>query len=287
MARPLHNHPLYEISSIGRPIDPRFPSNKAIMIVCAVALVGGAVWGGVQDGTLAGAAAQGLSATLTVFLAWALGRELDPDVNRTAFIAVAFAVAVWAMLGASDLWITAATLGLTRIVNRTVGPPAKLTDSCIVAGVIAFAVLWAGHWTLTLAAAIAFALDAVLPEGRKRQLVFGAIMLALLGWVLLRPAELGGTPLALVMPTFPLRIGALVLVYAIAVMTLPPVESTCDLPDHPLRRRRVQGGMVIALLVAVLAQFETARAVGAPTLLGVLTATVLGRLLPRRTLPKP
>lgn len=293
MARPFHEHPLYKISAIGRPVDPRVPSNRAIIIVCVLALAAGATWGGVQGGTLAAAAQGGLSAAVTVFLAWALGRELDPDVNRTAFIAVGFAVAVWAVLGTSDLWITAVTVALTRIVNRTVGPPAKLTDSAIVAGVIVFAVLWVGHWTLALAAAIAFALDAMLPEGRKRQLVFGGIMLLVFAVAVLSPGALGvASPVTVAMPIFPLGVGALVLVlvcaYALAVLTLPPVESSCDLPGHILRHRRVQGGMIIALIVAVLAQFEgqAAQAVAAPTLLGVLTATVLARVLPRRALTK-
>jgi len=88
-------HGLYRFTSIGRPLDPRYPTNRAVQVLMPIAaLVGGGVawFGGVDAKGIAFAALGGL---LVVFGCWALGRELAPDDNPGAFIGMAFAFAAF------------------------------------------------------------------------------------------------------------------------------------------------------------------------------------------------
>ena len=271
MARPLHEHPLYRFSSIARPLDPRWPSNKAILIVQALAFAAGAVWGFVQTGDWQQALVTGVSAALTAFLSWALGRELDPDLNLTAWIAVALAGLAFVGLGQADLWTLVAALGLGRVVSRTVGPPARWTDLAMILGLVAAALFVSQRWTLCLAAAVALALDALLPEGRKSRLLLAAAAIVLL------PIAWSTGHLQATLPSHPFGIGVLVVASGAAILTAPAPASSCDVPGHDLHRRRLQGGMLVALLVAVLAHFEPTTTMPAPGVTACLLAMVAGR----------
>ena len=45
LARAYHEHPIFRLSSIGRPVDARYPSNKAVLLLMLVALLAGIGWG--------------------------------------------------------------------------------------------------------------------------------------------------------------------------------------------------------------------------------------------------
>lgn len=280
MGHGAREHPIYRISSIGRPVDLRLLGNTAIVIVAAVALVGGAVWGWVQAGSLGAALAAGGSAALVAFLSWALGRELDPDVNATAFVGVGLALAIWVVVDGGDLWPLAAALIGSRIVNRTVGPPARITDAIVVVGLVGIGVLFSGRWSLALIGAVAFVLDAILKDGVRRSWIFAA---ASLGWL---PLAWQRGHLQIEAMTRPWVVGTIAFAFVVAIATLPPPRSPCDLPGHALDRRRLQGGMLVALFAALLAQLDTT-GLAAPSLLAVLTATVLGRAWPHGGSSRP
>ena len=275
MPRSAHEHPLYRFSSVSRPVDPSFPSNKAIVVVCALVLVASSLWGWVEHGTVGQAALVGLTGAVLAFLSWALGRELDPDVNATAFVVVASTLGAWIVFDDAGLVPLVVALATSRVVNRTVGPPAKLSDQVGVLAIIGVVVLVAGRWSLGIAGAAAFALDAVLSNGRRRSWVFA---IACLGFVAGEWVRLG-TPLGTL--SQPAVIGVLAVGFIIAVITLPAPKSSCDLPGHHLDRRRVQAGMVVTLIVALGLQLETTAGLAAPTLLAVLVGTIIGRAWPR------
>jgi hypothetical protein len=275
MPRPVHEHPLYRFSFVSRPVDPRFPSNKAILVVCVLVLVGGGVWGWIEHETVGPAALTGVTGALLAFVSWALGRELDPDVNATAFVVVASTLGAWAVFEDSGLVPLVVALATSRVVNRTVGPPAKLSDEVGVLAIIGVVVLVAGRWSLGIAGAAAFAFDAVLSNGRRRSWLFAIASLAFAAGEWVRR----GTPLGPL--SHPALIGALVVGFIIAVITLPAPKSSCDLPGHRLDRRRVQAGMLVTLIVALGLQLETTAELAAPTLLAVLVGTMIGRVWPR------
>jgi hypothetical protein len=270
----------YRLTALGRPIDPKYPTNRAALVGGAVALVAGAVWGWVDEGTFAAAGLLAVAAAVTVVGAWALGRELDPDGPHTAFIAIAFALVPLFLFGDSDLWTLLPAIGLARVVNRSVGPPAKLLDLVGVTAVIGVAVLLAERWSLGVVATLAFIFDAALPGGRRDRYVFAALTAATVGvaWVLH-----GGLPLSL--PRHGFGLGALIIAVALTIATLPPLESVTDVPGHDLHYRRVQGGVAIVLLLVLIAQFEPASTLPASGAIGCLVATVAGRITRRAPAP--
>ena len=118
------------ITSIGRPVDPAWPTNQAILILSLTVLLVVAafriVFGGLAflPALVAGSFAGG-----SVFLAWAFARELDPDHDLAAFVGALIALPAWELLGSPGFTSLVLLLLGLRIVNRTVGPPARPLDS--------------------------------------------------------------------------------------------------------------------------------------------------------------
>ena len=104
---------------------------------------------------------------LAVFLAWALGRELDPDRDGAAFVAAGLALlASWTLGRPSILGLFLILLSL-RLVNRTVGPRARALDSLLVFGFALFVVA-RGEWLPGAVAGTAFLLDGLLRPAHRR-----------------------------------------------------------------------------------------------------------------------
>jgi len=126
------------MSGLGRPIDLSYPSNRyavAILLLSGAvgsiaAFVAGEGWlESLAWGVLAGGAA---------FLAWAIGREVDPDRASTAAIAAPLAAAAVAV-GRPSLWSAAAVLLAARVAVRSTGVAPKPVDLAMVAVVVAAA----------------------------------------------------------------------------------------------------------------------------------------------------
>ncbi|MCA9690098.1 MAG: hypothetical protein KC636_10850 [Myxococcales bacterium] len=274
-------HPLYSVTHIGRPVDPAYPTNLAILVLmpaiggiaAALAYHGGADWSSMFAAFALGG--------LTVFLTWALGRELAPDDNPAAFLAV-IAVSPAIFWGLSlDLVLTGLMIGLTRVVNRTVGPPPKPGDvAALLLAVLAVSIL-RGDWLLPLLAAGAFGLAGALrdpdPHGRPAAAVCVVAAIALLS----RTFE----PAGCTCPCDPILwiAGGCALLFAIVIVAQPAPRSEADLQPRTLSRRRVQGGMLVALAAAGLTlRGGAAGVLSAAPLWAAMIGVVLGRALPRR-----
>ena len=81
---------IYRLTSIGRPVDPRYPSNRALLIVLPLLAVASVGLRGVLD-LERSALTVTLQSLLVGFAAWALTRELAPDDDAAAFVALALA----------------------------------------------------------------------------------------------------------------------------------------------------------------------------------------------------
>jgi hypothetical protein len=145
---------LNDFTSIGRPVDPRYPSNRAlIVLLIAVAVV-----------------THSFHPPLAVFFAWALCRELDPDHDGSAFVAAGLTLLAMFRWRQPDTSILFWLLCAVRVVNRTVGLAPTWIDSTIL-----LALAWCTHQPGLLAlTALAFAADAKLRGGQPRQWGFAA-----------------------------------------------------------------------------------------------------------------
>ena len=199
-----------------RSLDPTYPSNLAIL---AWSLVAWGVWG--------------WAAGLSIFLAWALTRELDPDHPGSALLAAGLATC-W---GGYSSGLFLLLLGM-RLVSRTPGLPARWLDSLLVIGLA---------WTRPNAAwiaAAAFFLDATLDKPLRRHLVFGLLALVSMGHSdsLLGAAYAPETGWGLLLCLSFLSLG----------MSTGPLQSLGDASGAPLSAGRVLAAQLLAVLAALL-----------------------------------
>jgi len=284
----MDQQPIYGVTSIGRPLDKSFATNRAVSRLMPV---GGVVAGVVAlmrgDAGLQVAWAF-VAGILLVFGAWALARELAPDDNPAAFVSVALAFVALPLIVPLSFLVLFTTMFLVRIVNRTVDLPARVTDSLVVTGLV-FAVVYLTKSPLFGAvAALAFALDASLENRLRGQWAFAVLCLCGVGVsLMLLDVEMGAP--SFVSAGVAVLLVVIVLAYLVTLLQTRVLESRGDVTGDRLAVSRVRAGMLIALLVAL-----QALSLGEPglahapivwmTMAGVSATAVVIRLRKKSTL---
>ena len=174
---------------LGRPVDPAYPTNVAIAVLSVATLIAVSLWQLLYlNSEFMAALQQGGQLAGVVFLTWALGREVDPDANTVAFLAIVPAIALVVLVGAPDFSLLFLALLLIRIVNRSLGLPAKRGDSVLVLALASW-LACSGAWYGLMCTAVAFVLDSVLVNPLPRHRWFG--LAAAVGVVWSQPRFLG------------------------------------------------------------------------------------------------
>jgi len=237
-----------DITAVGRPIDPEYPTNRAIALITLVIMAGGALWRGLSGTAWRASAMWGVQAGLTVFLAWALCRELDPDHPLAAFVAVALALPATYLWDLPQLGVILWLLIAVRVVNRTAGPPAGVLDALGLLGLTGWLSLQ-GNWGYGVIAALAFLLDSQLPNPAPRHLVFALLVVV----ITVVAAFVGSGSAGQGAPSLAggLIALALSLLFMPVHLTARTVESVGDQTGEPLAPIRVQTAQALALLVGV------------------------------------
>lgn len=143
------SQPRIPLTTVGRPLDRKSKSNRAIMIVFFAVLVLGAVALRLQGAPLSFALMEGLILAGAVFFGWMLGREIDPDRPYSAFVAAAFAGAGAFFLGQPHFLLLFWIVIALRFINRTSGEGPGALDFAGFYGIK----VWLGlstHWTIPL-----------------------------------------------------------------------------------------------------------------------------------------
>lgn len=233
------------VTALGRPIDPRVASNRYAVIAAALAAVAAGAVAAIGGGDPLGWAVRG---GLAAFLAWAVGRELDPDRPRAAALAAPLGLAALAA-GKPSLFAVAAVLLAVRIGVRTTGLWPSRVDLVAMAALAALAGwqlhgVWAG-----IGLAGMLALDTRLPRpAPPRSLAGGAAAaVAALAAAAVGDGFAGGWALPDVAESLVLGGGAL----AVLALRSHPPESTGDYTGVTLDAVRLRAGRLVA--VAVLA----------------------------------
>jgi hypothetical protein len=241
---------LTDITALGRtPIDPRYPTNLAIGTLTLVVAIAGAILRLLSGAAPLESALWGIEAGLVLFLTWALGRELDPDHDLSAFVGVGLVLIALLIFDRPSLLVIFWLLLVLRVVNRTVGLPAKPLDSLAVLGLGAW-LAWQGYWMVGLATAVAFLMDGLLSPPLRHQLfVSGLAFVATLVLSIFHgdiAMERG--------PTTAVVIAAAVMagLFLVVIATTRESKAVGDATGEPLNPRRVQAAQVLALLTALL-----------------------------------
>ena len=270
----MSHHPLYRITSIGRPVEPQYPTNKAVLIILPLAGIVAALLAYFLMGetTAAGLLRTALLSILVAFGSWALARELAPDDNPAAFISMGTAYLVFLFSPGGSILLLFVALALSRILNRSTGLAPRLSDSVVVAVLAAWAAYSLESPLVAVVAAAAFVLDASLPGPERRQWPFAVVSIA----VAVALAMQYGMNVSF--PAIPETTEALIsplvlLSFILVAVSMQTVDAPGDVDGHPLLLPRVKWGMLITFLLALVFLFAPPGQSGLSTL---LVATMAG-----------
>lgn len=234
-------------TGLARILDVEHKSNRYVV---AVAVAGGAGtllwrWATEADDPWLWAFRVGAA----MFLAWAIGRELDPDDTLSAGLAALVVVPLLA-LGAPSLGAAAAVLIAARVAVRTTGISPHVIDGVVLTIFAAYLGSQEETWPALGVLVLAVGTDRYAhPPGPVRTVWFAGAM-TLVG--LVTAVWLAGTS-DWTEPTVAEWIvvgGAAVLGFLAIVNTRPPI-STADYHPGGLSETRLRFGRVLALFVLV------------------------------------
>lgn len=262
------NYRLYQYTAIGRPLDPSWPSNRAVLILLPLAALLGAVLGWLDGEPMTALLLRGLRMALLAFVAWALARELDPDDPSAAFIGLALGLLVGIAIPDAGLMTAIATLGLVRCVNRSTGLPARKSDSVLLMLLAIAIIYWTRSPLFGAVAALAFAMDGSLKEPLRHQWLFALICL---GGTIVYMVDYEVSPWAVGAPDtlFEWLSVLVLLMFALYVLLTHRVRSRSDVGSRPLDLARVRGGMAVGLAAAL-------QGLGQPANVAVIVAAIAG-----------
>ncbi len=278
-----------ELSTIGRPVDPGYRSNLIIILFSAASFVGFGLLSYLNGKPLLASLLAGARAFLSVFLVWALGREIDPDHHLTAIMAAVGQVIILTMIGAQGLLLLFWALLAFRILNRTTGMKAGVADTITLTGLS----LWLSYslsGVIAGASAAIFLADAIMVKPNKRHFITGGLMTgaAIYFWLLDSFWWPGFV-------NYPAKFGLLLAISLAFILTIynnRSVSSTGDETGELLSSSRVQLTQLIALTVGVLYPLWTGVAgfhlsasfwavLGASSLVNLVIALGLGSVINR------
>ena len=271
-------------SALIRPLDRRYPTNLAVMILAPLAGLITGVIGYRHTDSFFQSTEGALRGALTAFGGWALAREIAPDDNPGAFVSMA--LAFLGLLFFPDLSVLPlfTAIMLARILNRSVGVLPTVVDSAAVTLLAVWAAYSTGNPGPLLVAAIGFGLDAMLSPSLRRQWLFAALALGaglgLLLWSEVRPPSMKGGDVALALPVL-----AIAIAYALVISFTRNVRSVADLTGKPLSVHRVRAAMTVTCLMGIQGALSGAVAPTPSTLIwAVLAGLLLMTILRPRTI---
>ena len=266
--------------TLGRRLDLHFATNRAIAILVAASwLVGFLIWWllGRSPGI---AAHDALRVAGTVFFAWAIGRELDPDRNASAFVAVPAAVGGFLLLGSPDLILLLWVVLVVRLINRTVGEATSWGDDVVLV-LLAAVLVWRGYGSVGWVTAVALAADGALPQPRKAHLVGAGIVVAAMVplWILHRPVLPPPDSVAVVGAAWGWGVVAVAMASLPGIVASRRTISVGDADEKTLFGHRVVAAQLLAVAAALVA--VVVDGVETIALLGPLWAAIAGAILSR------
>ncbi|MFB6214539.1 MAG: hypothetical protein ABEI54_01595 [Candidatus Bipolaricaulia bacterium] len=240
---------ILEIFTTGRPVDTDYPSNAFILIFSFAVFLGFGISSYAGGSSALSSLLFGVRSFISVFFAWALGREVDPDRSLSAGLAAVGQVIVVWMIGAPSLLVALWALLSFRVMNRTTGLKARWADSLLVAALS----LWLGYrfsWVIPGATSVILLADAVMKDPNRKQIWPGLLTLGATVYLLINVQSIWTGYVY-----YPVKLGIILgisLMFASVIYDNRNLISTGDRSGTTLSGPRVQLTQFIALSVAIL-----------------------------------
>ncbi|MFO7867405.1 MAG: hypothetical protein R6V02_11440 [Candidatus Aminicenantes bacterium] len=238
-----------KISGIGRPLDFDYSSNRWAFYLTCAAGPAGAVYRYAETGTVLNSLGWGIGAVFSVFLAWALGRELDPDHNPSAFIGMGISFVLIIFLGLPCLVLMFWLLIAVRILNRTTGLPPKIWDILFFIGLGSW-LTYRGYWPAGLFTAAVLLADGLLPQGKRSQFGYASLGAAAAAAAFIFKKELWLQADFSWIPSGAALLSAVLLIPV--VLESRNIQSRGDENGRKLNSLRIQAGQVLVAVVWLL-----------------------------------
>lgn len=270
---------IYEITAIGRPLDPRWRTNRAVLYLLPLLALAGGTMAWLDGASAANIVITGVRTALLGFAAWAVARELAPDDQAAAFIAMGIALTTLINVPEPGFLLLFLALVLTRVLNRSTGVDLKKTDAIAVLGLGAFTAWDHGSPAPLVVTALTFAWASRLSDSARWQRWAAGIALvgAVLVGAVFGPGIGSGEALSRHGMLVPAIFGV---AFLITILATRRVVSVGDRDDLPLSAQRVRAAMWIALLLATANLVHgSPLAANGVALWSVLGGVALGKLI--------
>ncbi len=241
-----------KISSIGRPLDFNYKTNKAIVIITTITIMFGFVLSILKEFTISNVILLGVSFGITFFVSWAISREIDPDNSISAFIGLIPLFIILFFWIETNIIILFWLLISLRIINRTTGLPARIFDSGML---FVISVLMSYFYSpiFGLLSTIVFLFDAKLIDGQKFQLIFASLSLFLSIIFFTINNQVFVLPIFSTLQLLSILIIAIV--FAFISYFTKDVKSKGDKNNEPLSLSRIRAAQIFILFSVLLMSF--------------------------------
>ncbi|PJF39382.1 MAG: hypothetical protein CUN55_14500 [Phototrophicales bacterium] len=163
---------MYQFTSLARPIDPKTPSNLIAVLTASIVFIGAAILQLSDGEAVLASLSNAFLGAVTVFVAWVIAREIDPDHQGSSLWTLAIAIVIYALLGESALFSVVGLVIASRFLNRSVGPPPKIGDAIALIGIVGLAVGIHGHWVLGVLIFVALMFENTLPMSDRKSYLY-------------------------------------------------------------------------------------------------------------------
>ena len=267
-------------SVVVRLLDLNLPSNRFILsaFIVSTALVTGHQM--IRGRPVLAGLASGLQAGFSVFLSWAIARELDPDDHRSATVAALLGFAIF-FTGPTQLGAVVAMLFAVRIVLRSTGAPPNRLDLVWLTALGIYSARRPGGVPAAVSLGAALVMDGRLPSPAPRIVSTAGKVLMFIA--LAAAAYFGSLTPSWAWPRGPQWIVLVCALLAMLTWRTPSPVSVSDMGEEPLSRRRLMTASWLGLAAGIV----TLLWIGGPAISALvgLWAAVIAVSIHRRVRP--
>jgi len=271
---------IHRTAAFNRPLDLNNTGNFLILLITASVIPASVIYHYFSTESLMSAVLSGFRTGIIVFLTWAVSRELDPDNDLSAFVAVTLVLIFIPLLEQASVLPIFWILLMLRTLNRSSGVRPGVLDMLFIL-ILGTLLTSTASWIYGLLTALGLLLDSKLPPSDRLHFWAGTLM----GIITLLSVLTEG----LILPdisfsTFPILIIVAILFLPV-IMGSSEIKSVADRTEEKLDPTRVIMAQLMALVVVL--SFSLTEVHGwLYAMYCVLAGTGLYRIFFRKLLPE-
>ncbi len=240
-----------KFSSLARPVDLRYPTNRAISIVAGAVFLIGTIYFLLTEKDWWSSLTNAGHLTISIFLTWALARELAPDHPISAFIGLPLMLVPLWFDQLPHLIPVVALLMILRTVSRITGQSAHWPDSILLVGLSIF-FAWEQEYILSFGIDLGLLLDGWLVNSLKRHRYLASIsLLATVGVMIFL-----GVSFRMVSIPLPYSFSLLNTIFLLVIIfDYSSPESLTDNQSKKIDSQRIRSAQLLAFGIMIVSAF--------------------------------